>query len=153
MEITNEIKSKVFAQYLGQKYQRTMYYASDIKAQHSKSIHELKPMSLTCIDDNPSVNIGKTVDLLILKPLSSITDEDAIAVSNMRGNFKEYFTHGESQVLKLGKMYIEEYGLNIAKAQHDTIFICQFLQSKGYDLPNYLLGNKTLNEAELAIYE
>lgn len=58
--------------------------------------------------------------------------------------------HGKKVVssgagIKYEKCIIEQKGL--------SSIAFQFLQSKGYDLPNWYLGGKTLYEAGLCIYE
>jgi len=130
MEITNEIKAKVFAQYLGQ------YVICDSEY-HGKK--ELNGRSL----------FGLPPCKIILKPLSAITDEDAIEVAQL--------IMGGFEALKNGKAFIKQIDKRESMVLHfhplNTFQAFQFLQSKGYDLPNYLLGGKTLNEVGLAIYE
>jgi hypothetical protein len=41
----------------------------------------------------------------------------------------------------------------LTKMFHSNCVTYQYLISKGYDLPNYLLGGKTLHECGLCIYE
>lgn len=90
---------------------------------------------------------------LILKPLSAISDEDAIELVKLCG-------------MEPAEIHVMEYGLEIkgggkyrcitnreSDRGYVDYIIGQFLQSKGYDLPNYLLGEKTLKEAGLAVYE
>lgn len=131
MEHSNEIKAKVFAQYLGQsiksngkKYELTVL---DPNNRHKKEL-------FFALDNEVQ---------LILKPLSSISDEDAIEVAKIqRPQFKVTAELGRSLVEKSIKGY------------HTlTIRSYQFLLSRGYDMPQYLLGNKTLHECNLCCYE
>ena len=85
-------------------------------------------------------------DLILLKrPLSSITDEDAIEVVKIASLNLERSNTNFPAFKKFVLGYCQSNGFN-----HNVF---QFLQSKGYDLPHYLLGGKTLKEAGLAIYQ
>lgn len=147
MEITNEIKAKVFAQYLGQMVE---VYNGDSKGLPRKLI------AVGGIDDEEYVKLrlgsagsGQFVHAcfirnneckLILKPLSAITDEDAIEVQKIIG-------------FMANKKFKQFFEICNATSPETAIEIYQFLQSKGYDMPHYLLGGKTLEEVGLAIYE
>jgi hypothetical protein len=155
MEITNDIKSKVFAQYFGQR-----------------------------LTGNSTVS-GLFLDMpvksdkfkLILKPLSSIIDEDFMELAIVCGyvigkvNRNDHYIWGD--YINNGGVHTGTFRIDTEKTsykgkittdssngnpRHD-IYTChalngfQFLQNKGYDLPNYLLSGKTLFEAGLAIYE
>ena len=148
MEITRNIKAKVFAQYLGQK--------------HSGSIHTLaKEIEMIYGDEKFDRNIIK----LILKPLSSITDEDAIEMAELFGGIKGDVTinrptdltnndiHFTVQIHQGEKNTWKSFSVPKHIDEHTPNGYCQFLMSKGYDLHQYLLGGKTLKEADLAIYE
>lgn len=156
MEITNEIKAKVFAQYLGQIW----------RWQVGSLVYTIK----FCLDDLDKFIVkrlkysGQTVEhKLILRPLSKITDEDAIECAILEGlvnakvsqrgdggiNMKD-----DSYDLLLSfdcEIWLYKYGLKTHT--NKSFLIYQYLISKGYDLPNYLLGGKTLKECGLAIYE
>jgi hypothetical protein len=150
MEITNDIKAKVFAQY------------SEENIEYTKEIG--RKYYFTKIDFEKgylSENNGCTFDIsevkLILKPLSAMLREDAIEVAKLQ---QEKFGEG----LKIS-LHIDDknYGcldclIEWDGHRHDywqPVYspTLQYLQSKGYDLPQYLLGGKTLHEAGLAIYE
>lgn len=91
---------------------------------------------------------------LILKPLSEISDEDATEVGLMvcTDESKSYHNHiGMSFVKLLSVKYDEKYLGSYFP--FDIIDACQYLISKGYDLPHHLLNGKTLHEAGLATYE
>lgn len=139
MEITNDIKIKIFAQYLGQK------------------------VRLDALREKPLVGVNKNsleFDIgfitlpydckLILKSLNSISVDDAIGVAKMLNEkqFPEYCDEKEGRRILEQWLSIRSY-LN-AK---ESIQIYQYLISKGYDMPQYLLGYKTLQESGLAIYE
>lgn len=145
MNTTNEIKAKVFAQYLGQKWQWDLRGTPILKL-YSSDLTEIERFEF-----------GHNVKL-ILKPLSAITDEDAIEagellgiynrnIPNAIGPFKEHKTvSGLIIAFFCDKLKLQPSNLLIATAY-------QYLISKGYDLPHYLLGGKTLHKAGLAIYE
>lgn len=133
MEITNEIKAKVFAQYLGQK----VWYNG------TGSTNSIMDGNKLYSNDYK----------LLLRPLSAITDEDAIEVANLN-YVPEYFDGDNKSAANLGRYWVKQ----IREMRHDDTpkyvwLTFQYLQSKGYDLPHYLLGGKTLKEAGLAIYE
>jgi hypothetical protein len=135
MEVKNKIKSKVFAQYLGNKIRFDNSRSSDwsiLSPSHLYLDNEFK---------------------IIIKPLSSITDEDAIEASAIIGGASHLST--ESQIKQLRDLFSSpNFWVNQTNISGYKWFnCCQFLQSKGYDLPNYLLGGKTLYECNLAIYE
>lgn len=113
------------------------------------------------------VNYDPTWIKLQLKPLSAITDEDAIEVAKMEGFvFYHIFRSNVSPfVLQIKNeknrfLSIAENWENCHSDSDDgesgymlNTNVYQYLQSKGYDLPQYLLGGKTLHESGLAIYE
>lgn len=137
MEITNEIKVKVFAQYLGQKLALNNGLGIQLTLT-TETLHYL-------IDLNEEPNKPK---LLILKPLSTITDEDACVIVKMRYGINSIDITKEAVISACeGIINLINDGANV------QLSICQYLQSKGYDLPQYLLGGKTLKEVGLAIYE
>ncbi len=125
MEISNDIKAKVFAQYLGQRLQRGGMMTIEL-------LYACKNAAYNTYDDI----------VLKLKPLSAIADEDAIEVSTMLWGNKM------PNPMETIKHQLFTYSVSDVPAR-----CYQLLQSKGYDLPQYLLGGKTLHEAGLAIYE
>lgn len=139
MEISIEIKAKVFAQYWGQTILQT------------PGVNGLFEVNGIDLEDSSVFPHCK----LKLKPLSSITDEDAIEVAKLIFE-KSYSSDKKHDQLVLQKCQAEVF----VKTMNDTpntgvekLFIYQFLQSRGYDLPQHLLNGKTLKEAGLAIYE
>ncbi len=137
MEITNDIKAKVFAQYLGQKYND-----GDLE---EPQIFPVEAETFSCFELYPN---GMNSAKLILKPLSAITDEDAIEVARILGY------HPTQEKGTIGRRFANSFS-EVWHSQKPFDLLCafQYLQSKGYDLPSYLLGGKTLHEAGLAIYE
>ena len=141
MEITHEIKCKVFAQYWGQKI---------AKFENHPNIDLVDDVLI----DGCYINRYK----LIIKPLLAITDEDAIQVCKLQQEFKE------QTGIKVG-FHIDEKNSGCLDCiiewdgyKHDYFQpvysqTYQYLQSKGYDLPQYFLEGRTLHEAGLAIYE
>lgn len=133
MKITNETKAKVFAQYLGQRI---------IENENNRFTGILESCGLTLMtvsnDEYISDFIVDANVVLILKPLDKITYEELNQLEQQTGI----------------KVQRGEIKFSIfTKSVHEGIIITQFLQSKGYDLPNYLLNGKTLHESGLAIYE
>lgn len=93
-------------------------------------------------DFNHAILIQNGNFKLILKPLSSITDEDRDFCK------KEFDMKLDFHPSGTDNFCYESHG------NFNCIAGCvQYLQSKGYDLPQYLLGGKTLKEAGLAIHE
>jgi len=88
---------------------------------------------------------------LILTPLSQISDKDAIEVDKIISG-KQYADIKGFCNSTRGKIWVNDIFCNNEQTRKSYL-VCQFLQSKGYDLPHYLLGNKTLHECGLAIYE
>lgn len=138
MEITNEIKAKVFAQ----------YYGAQI-IQH--------PLVITGSIIDTINRSGLEVIKLKLKPLSAITDEDAVSL------IKLFSPDATDIYLSKGVIYWTydflgepfEDTTDLSKIGELCFPPCvyQFLQSRGYDLPHFHLNGQTLKEAGLAVYE
>lgn len=118
MEIENDTKAKVFAQYLGQQ----VLWGGTEGVLWSYNLHGASDVVLGA--------------KLILKPLSKITDEDA-----------QDLGYEDAEIFIATSPWLKKYHGD------KSFWDAQILQSKGYDLPNYLLNGKTLQEAGLAIYE
>lgn len=130
MEISEEIKNRIAHQYFGSKYIYKNEFGTfkDIVGGYHTQSH-----------------IKNSSFKLCLKPLSSITDEDAHKVGMLCG------CSMLGKAINTGKelcerMMIERHLCLISYS------VYQYLQSKGYDLPNYFLENKTLQESGLATY-
>lgn len=148
MEITNEIKLQVLFQYSNSEMLVSRYTPRKFKATEMfpELIQEIEDAS----EEFPFIYMDKYK--LILKPLSSITDEDAIEVAKMINGMASIMK--EKDLIGEGKYFIDEcFYSNIEYYPSYVINVYQYLQSKGYDLPQYLLGGKILFEAGLAIYE
>lgn len=152
MEITDEIKSKVFAQYLGQH----MQVPNKGNNNDENIIGELCGLFADAGLDETADDSGEGHHYireckLILKPLSKLTDQSAIQVCKIAGDLGE----NDADIIFMGRMLIETYISNIrcSVTGLQWLSIFQYLQQQGYDLPNYLLDGKTLHEAGLAIYE
>ncbi len=93
-------------------------------------------------------NLSHPDFFLKLKPLSSITDEHAIEVAKILGFTVHYSENGKAFLKELFKdrMTFNFHPLKV-------LLICQYLQSQGYDLPNYHLNGQTLKQAGIACYE
>ena len=106
MENTLENKAKFFALYYGQK----------ILIWNDKISQNLIKLKLNIL-----IDYIDTTDILELKPLSSISDEDAIEVSKLCVN-------GDDKRIENIKVYARIYALQSA-------LINDFLRSRGYALP------------------
>lgn len=163
MKYSNDIIAKVIAPYLGQRLSAELIYKG--------FTCELVINNFTTSMAN-GMTIGTAIQnnaKLILKPLSSITDEDAIEVGKII--FGEEYSVGE-----VNRNNDYEVSVKVLKPNttvNQNVRICfdgnfsncngyglrnvlraiQYLISKGYDLPNHLLDGKTLFESRLAIYE
>lgn len=133
MEISNEIKARVFAQYLGQQFKN----------------HNGVQGMITCFALSQMLR-GEIGMLAILRPLSDITDEDAIEVARIA----VMPANPESGWRIVKALFVMDYTGWIDNVSHHHIpSICQYLIEQGYDLPQRLLGNKTLKEAGLCVYQ
>jgi hypothetical protein len=156
MEISDEIKYKLLLQYFGCKVKHTdMGIVHDWNTITDKTFQRFKEKSFQ----------------LVLKPLSAITDEDAIGmakslfpdiniwVSNITDGIPIVVALSiDGTIVRLGYNGYIECELGDDSNEYYLCDICillcyQYLQSKGYDLPQYLLGGKTLHESGLCIYE
>lgn len=129
MEINNENKSKFFGQYL---FQRVLMW-------HDKSI-------LYAVDgsDLAIVSTKKNTYYLLLKPLSFISDEDAIAIANFYG-WKKGEEGFEDRILQF-KIDLPCVSINGYAHKH-LPFVFDFLRSKGYALPYMGLSVEQMVEA------
>lgn len=93
-------------------------------------------------------HIGHETFRLILKPLTAITLVDAKKVAEILNTRGDSFQDHNIQETIIEAMTTESDWANQIK----FLSAYQYLQSKGYDLPHYLLGGKTLEESGLAIY-
>lgn len=182
-KITNDIIAKVISSYLGVKIDlsNTEWYKLEMMERGRfieatlSGINSNENSVGACIQHNIKTQnnglqwLSFSAFKLILKPLSSITDEDAIEVGKIL--FGKEYSVGEVdrrndyevsvKVLKPDttinqNVYIGfKGGLSNCNGWglQNMLQAYQYLQSKGYDLPQHLLGGKTLQEAELAIYE
>jgi len=106
MEMTTENKAKFFAQYWGKSF---------INGINGESV-------LSFIDIN-DISLGRITGKLMLKPLSSISDEDADEYLRLTG-IQEF--HRTIYLDSCKKLLQDDY---------DDIFRTDFLRSKGYALP------------------
>lgn len=164
MEITNEIKAKVFAQYFGHSCitMTRQTQGEGLPSKYLKGI--LKEIDLDMQDSFIGLLLENEKDFsiheyynshqikLILRSLSSMTDDDAIEVASIAGISKSY--NSQKYILESGLELVANY-MRKQSNVHGIYWIrlSQYLTYRGYDLPQYLLGNKTLHEAGLAVYE
>ncbi len=160
MKITDEIKAKVFAQYLGSKAKSeddAIVIVYGIMLPESSPLEE--NFHVLTYEDHLGHNQEMIEDVtLLLKPLSSITDEDAIELCKMFGFVNSKIVDRNDYKIALND---DSYTVVISYKGEVTVFknqqvfneyfafhAYQFLISKGYDMPNYLLGRKTLIESK-----
>lgn len=143
--ISKEIKSKLFAQYLGQKILIP-------KVVDSKEHWFCTPSTILNIDVGLKDYNGT---VLVLKPLSNITSEEAIEVTKLQQEWKSqkdikisFFIDEKNNGCLDCCIEWEGYEHDYYQPIYTSSY--QYLQSKGYDLPQYLLGGKTLVEVGLA---
>ncbi len=157
-QISNEKKAKAFANYYGQPLSVN---------NQKKMVIDGKFIDLILSGELASYSFSEDVKI-VLKPFNQMTDDDAIEVAKILGKryYEELFPEEKPQDLKINKMsgvyYIGDCLINLTtkvityRRHPDSVAMFQayqYLQSKGYDLPNYFLGGKTLHESGLAIYE
>lgn len=135
-DITRDIKKRIFALYWGQ----TVLHIPD------DEIESMENTPLTINDSFMGLNKGIELGYLLLNPLSSINDEDAIECAilykyNIRGGVD---TASQSELFRAGKELIDDITLNrrVGKSAN-IIIVSDFLRSSGYALP-YL--NWTVDE-------
>lgn len=94
---------------------------------------------------------------LILKPVSSITDEDALQIAKIIGITEEKdlrdAVEQKNDLINILSSFERNEEAHTSISSLDVFFTYQYLQLRGYDLPNYLLERKTLFESGLAIYK
>jgi hypothetical protein len=135
MEVTLETKIQLFAQYLGQ----------PIRMKALRGSFKIRTCNFT------TIQLMEEGDVLILKPLSKITDEDVLKVGRLAETVETMKIHGEKRLA----FFRNNLPFLIEKTK-----IYQYLQGQGYDLPHYLLTDKEcggvwrkLSEVGLCIYE
>lgn len=162
MKITEEIKAKVMLPYLGVKVDlsKTQWYKQEAKLRNRFIQATLAGINLhenskrACIQHNiRTQNDGlQWLDFsafkLILKPLSEITDKEILQVAKLNGyrvdgSYKNYTIE-----ITKGALLGKRPDVKIVNVE-----CWQYLTSRGYDLPYFLLGGKTLKQSGIAIYE
>jgi len=144
MEYSDEIKAKVFAQYLGCEF---IYSGTKDELRCTLDIGNLNTMA-----EDKDFSECK----LILKKLEDITDVD----KKLLVNFFEKRTGTIKDVsIQDGWLCFNkklQYSYTTSKFKLDESMNCmayQFLQSKCYDIPNFYLDGKTPIEAGIAVDE
>jgi hypothetical protein len=151
MEITDEIKRKVFSQYWEQEVAITGIKSDEFGNEDENGSYPLDTVN----------NIQLAVcDKLLLKPISELSNEDAIEVAVLAGMVRPMnrFEFVISRHINYAKHILSDYFEEYRPVEDEItgnvwLLIFQYLQSKGYDIPQYLLGGKTLKECNLAVYE
>jgi len=126
MEITNEIKAKIMAPYIGSS---CFTYDGSIGTKRS-----LKGITWTLALQDEKGDVFRIDKCkVLLKPISAILDEDAIELIKIykviTSNDDGYITEHSQSIEKIKKavIAISEKGA--------VLRACQYLQSKGYALP------------------
>jgi hypothetical protein len=162
MEIKFENKLKAVAQYLGQKIRLD---ESRFSEETEDRIFTLSGVGInafqvkeTRIWYNAEEIRSTFIDELILRPLSSVSEDELMdCLKIMLGDDwekdSEKFKQDWRDVLRI-ELSQGGYGKWVVKPYFKhCLFVYQYLQSKGYDVPNQLLGGKTMYESGLAVYE
>ena len=142
-----DVKRKVFSQYVGQSMKVIM---NSGKAE-------------ICECNVSTISLLNPEDVLILRPLIDITDDEAIEMAKMFGNIKRdaLVLNRPTDLLNDDIHFAVQVYCKVPYASYETpkywrdgygVFAYQWLQSKGFDLPHYLLGEKTLYQSGLCEY-
>lgn len=160
MEISNETKAKVFAPLIGVEFKCiTEHFKLPNKIFYGILLNDNNEYALCLRGENNKRADYYSVNewLPILKPLSAITDEDAIdMVKIICPEAKNVFVSSGIINYDYDFLDINMDGEHDLKDIGNVCFppcVYQFLISKGYDLPQYLLNDKTLFESGLCTYE
>lgn len=163
MKISNEIKAKAIAPYLGQ-YGRHKF--AGILKLRGILITDDGSWSVWLSGENhnggESFGLGYDINdfLLTLRPLSAITDEDLDKCLELLMGRENWVTSHEDfkiqwrQVLRVEiKDGFGSVQMQIKPYFSQVMQLGQLLCRLGYDMKNALLDGKTLKEARLAVYE
>lgn len=155
MEITNETKCKVFAQYLGQRVELDNG-GSKVRNRILCAVggiddggHEYVKLKMGTFAH--AVFIKENNAKLILKSLSEISDEDIDMVAKMQG----FIIRNDFSICFENERFKWDDGNTWGEFTHASLYhqTADYLRSKGYDVPHFLLEYKTLQQSGLAIYE
>jgi len=113
-----ENKTKFFAQYWGQ----------EVLTLGTNDNYPIIKSWISCLMEDSEAN-GDYKQLLKLKPISSITDEDALQLSEFIGYRRamKFDMRKKAKMIVLAKEYLEKYAPVISAGD--------YLRSKGYALP------------------
>ena len=151
--ISNETRAKVIAQYIGQgfvdKYEAYPKYKY-VLIGVCKSEYQIDSENVWLALSNGNEFTVEGIQFTSIRPLSAITDEHKIIIGDMLG-WKEQpvFVRRVKAQSFIESIVDEVYTYYPTK----IIPIYQKLIEWGYDMPNELLGGKTLREAGLALYQ
>lgn len=141
--ITNEIKAKIFAQYLGQNVMLCQNRPTEGLTELIFPLVGVKRESFMIQKDDWTFGQSrhfsdKYRDSLLLKPLSAITDEDIIWVAKYV-NDEEEEDYSEAIAQKhflIDVLLTKDRDESITEMTPiEILYIYQYLQSKGYALP------------------
>ena len=143
LKLTNEEKEKVFAMYWGLSY---------LVCYNLEGTAVIDPITAKSIDDiEPDIENKR--DLLLLTPLSAITDEHATEVGKMLCQYGNPVNAHDDYYIKSAKAQLSDLFLFEMEWQ-----LYQYLISKGYDVPlwfgvDHWANGKTSIELGIAIYK
>ena len=152
-----EIISKIFSAYISQKIQLHETRFSEAQEDTiftlcsvSKNRFQVEETKLWY--DFEAYHDGESIDKLILKSTDEIADEDALEVATKICGWG-YLTV-ESMIFQVREELLKGFYNRQTNLPGRAWFeIYQFLQLKGYDVPQYLLKRKNMKEALMAIYK
>lgn len=138
MEITEDIKARVFGQYFG----ATVFG-------DPQDSEELRMAEFQLDYDNFEFCVTEQV-MLVLRSLSTLTDEEAIELAKV-GNPNYSFLHLASVGRELAQTIEKNKTWNFYYKETDWNSCYGFLQSKFFDIPNFYVGGRTLSASGLAV--
>lgn len=171
--ISNETKAKVIAQYIGQEfvdkyeaYQKYKYVLIGV----CKSEYQVDSENVWLALSNGNEFTVEGIQFTSIRPLSELSNEEAVEVAKIFGfESPEPFELSNDRIILFcpqtnasisiwfdGEIMITDGERDISIGGDGVplyLLAYQYLQSIGIDLPQFLLGGKTLKEAGLALYQ
>jgi hypothetical protein len=140
MEISENIKSRIFAQYFG----ATVF--GDL--QDSEYINQAE---FQMDYDNFEFCVAENIHL-VLYPISKISDEDALELSRVAMP-KSDWMHSKISGRDIAQTIDKGRSWNFYYEGADWIAAYNFLVQRFYDVPNYYVNGRKLAEVGLAVYK
>lgn len=154
----DEIKTKLFSEYMGCKISLDK---SRFSEEEKDTFFTLSGVGLNTFQvketrlwyNFETMYDGALIDKLVLKPMTKLHIDDAYKVAMILGEYRGDSFSVETICKTIIEIIAGTHFLAEDVKHLKFLMACQYLQSKGYDLPHYLLEGKNLKEAGLAIYE